>query len=259
VPPPTCSFDFAALYYGCHGRFPSSGAWDGGDRWVPADCTLAPPPAQAPAGPLGSCLFRPDGPAHIVMMGDSQAGRYARALLRALTDRGVARCRRTAFENNDYYGGNLVHKRRDCGGCDSWTESCTSLATGRSVTIEYVVLEFLIDFELSEPERIHWDHNCDFRSALPCKWAWSTQQVVFERYFRSRPTYPDAIAIFQNIHDCGRRDAADFRRDLRWLLSLIHDAVPASSRVFFWEAAALNSAKQPMVSGRRPRGGMAVS
>jgi hypothetical protein len=56
------------------------------------------------------------------------------------------------------------------------------------VDIEYLRMEFIMDFEETEKMRIHWDKNCkEDASALPpngapCKWAWTTQQLYFERY-----------------------------------------------------------------------------
>lgn len=56
-----------------------------------------------------------------------------------------------------------------------------------AVDVEYLRMEFILDFEVTEKKRIHWDKNCkEDASALPptgapCKWAWTTQQFYLER------------------------------------------------------------------------------
>ena len=107
-------------------------------------------------------------------------------------------------------------------------------------------MEFLIDFEVTAPPRMSAEKTCDFSTVVPCAWPWSSQQLLFETYFRSLPTYPDEVVILQNIHDCARRGPREFRRDLRWLLDLVNASVPAASAVHLWEEAALNPAHQPM-------------
>jgi hypothetical protein len=55
------------------------------------------------------------------------------------------------------------------------------------VDVEYLRMEFILDFEVAEKMRIHWDKNCKEDAsampptAAPCKWAWTTQQFYFER------------------------------------------------------------------------------
>ena len=95
------------------------------------------------------------------------------------------------------------------------------------------------------PVRIHWDNNCFFNSTEPpCKWAFTTQQFIFEVYL-PRLTQPlDQLHIFQNCHDCARRTARDFRRDLAWLLDLVDASLPPASDVYYWEATATNPIHQ---------------
>ena len=240
--PPACTYDFYDAYFACHGRFPSSGSWSG-ETWQPEDCRLP------PVG--GGCLFeRASGvraPARILLLGDSMAMRTNMALQRAMSQLGVT-CNTVASEGGAYYGSaGLEVGRRDCGGCDASTLSC-SAANGVAVEFQYLVMEFLIDFELTQKSRIHWDEgSCSFSEDVPCRWAWNTQLSIFDAYLRGRPGgYPDEIHIIQSIHDCARRTAADFARDLRWLMQLIDESAPPSTRVYMWEAAALNPAHQPM-------------
>ena len=244
-----CSEDFVALHYACHGAFPSGGTW-AGETWVPAGCRMA--AAAAAAAPelrprLGSCLFDPArGLGHLTLLGDSQTMRIVGALERYMGAAGLASCSRLDGESDTYYGPNVIRRTRDCGGCDAFRTQCQPHAGGRPLVVENGVMEFLIDFETTQKARSHWDSSCDFTSDLPCRWAWSTQQLLFQHLLQSDGHRPDHVAVFQNIHDCARRDAPDFARDLRWLLSLINDTLPATTTVTMWEAAALNSAKQPM-------------
>jgi hypothetical protein len=200
---------------------------------------------------LGRCLF--NDTTHrvrdITILGDSQGRRYALWMADVLRGAGGT-CDVVANEGEHYYQGVLPRVQsgqRDCGGCNAFTIRCVG-PEGARINVEYVVMEFILDFELTQPTRIHWDHgSCSFSEAVPCRWAWSTQQLLFDQYFRSRPAgYPSEIHYFQNVHDCARRNPADFRRDVRWLLTLMNDTVPATSNIYLWEAAALNSDKQPM-------------
>lgn len=240
----SCSQAYVTSYFACHSKFPSEGSWRDG-QWAPSGCKLS---GQQGARPLGSCLF--DGTRkHIAILGDSHTMRYASAFERAMRSRGIAECARiqSDSDSDDYYGTGLVKTRRDCGGCDSFVYQCAPSGGGAPLLFSNTVLEFLIDFELAEPPRIHWDSTCDFSNALPCRWAWSTQQVLFDRFLPSMPGgWPDEVHLFANIHDCARRGPKEYARDLSWLLTLMNDTVPSTTRAFVWEAAALNSAKQPM-------------
>jgi hypothetical protein len=48
------------------------------------------------------------------------------------------------------------------------------------VDVEYLRMEFILDFEVTEKMLIHWHKNCkEDASAMPptsapCKWAWTT-------------------------------------------------------------------------------------
>lgn len=255
---PPCSYDFISLWYGCHGRFPSGGIWNmTSNTWTPSECAL-------PLRPVGQCLWDAPSAASVasgrasggqrvkslVIVGDSQASRITYMLSAMLAEQGIG-CTRTEEEEGspDYYGfgvNSTIRRKRDCGGCDPFVMRCTNKA-GVAVDVEYAVMEFLIDFEVSQKSRIHWDNSCDFKDPLPCKWAWNSQMALFESRFKKRPGgYPDAIAIFQNVHDCARRNSIDFRRDLRYLFQLINDTAPASTSVYIWQAAALNKRHQPM-------------
>lgn len=68
-----------------------------------------------------------------------------------------------------------------------------------AVDVEYLRMEFILDFEVTEQMRIHWDKNCkEDASAMPpasapCRWAWTTQQFYFERC---------AASVTQLSHSC---------------------------------------------------------
>lgn len=54
-----------------------------------------------------------------------------------------------------------------------------------AVDVEFLRMEFILDFEVTEKSRLH--SNCKpgppelTPSGAPCKWAWTTQQFYFER------------------------------------------------------------------------------
>lgn len=251
---PPCSFMFFSAHLLCHGSFPSTGSWEG-SVWTPGDCTISDASGAPVACPLRAAGASAAEPTmrDVVIIGDSQALRYTTALNRSLAALGIT-CVRVAEEaQSDFYADvQRVESRRDCGGCNAFAMQCNGRAglfdrTPVSFQMLFLVMEFVLDFDLATPSRIHWDAgSCNHSEPVPCRWAWSTQQFLFEAFFNKRARgYPGEIHVFQNIHDCARRNAADFRRDLRWLLDLVHTAVPAGSNVYFWEATGINSAKQP--------------
>lgn len=281
----SCSFDFFSNHLLCFGELPSAGSWSG-DSWLPTDCSISSSSTVPQVCPMRLRLqtSRQDlhTPRDVVIIGDSQGIRYTKALNRSLAAAGVT-CVPVSDEGQPGFYGDLqkVETRRDCGGCGAFALQCDGVmtaealgstirspadgsqpteplpqpATGNSVTVSfqlvYLFMEFVLDFDIAEPLRIHWNRagdagSCNMSEAVPCRWAWSTQQFLFDAFFRRRARgYPAEIHIFQNIHDCARRNAADFRRDLRWLLDVIDTSAPASSNVYYWEAGAINAARQP--------------
>lgn len=237
----SCSFDYYDSYFTALGSFPSAGSWTG-SAWGPNDCVIHSPGTSG----SGACLFDPNRTAsEIVILGDSMGMRYAKGLGRALQP--VAACSEAAYDELATVLPGVKVAQMDCGGCHPLRISCTKLDTGVGLHITYLPMEFVLDFEFTMPARIHWDNTCDMTSDPPCRWAWTTQQVLFDLFFARRPGgYPSQIHVVGNIHDCARRTPREFSRDLRWLLDVIDAAAPPTTHVYFWEAAALNPVHQPM-------------
>jgi hypothetical protein len=179
----------------------------------------------------------------IVILGDSTGLRYANQTINILSS--FSACTPLATEvpqNESYFNlSDIISGQTDCSGCNSFSTVCSS--EDKYLSVEYIRMEFVLDFELSQKMRsIHYK-NCNMDKNPPCKWAWSTQQLLFEHYFQANP--PTHIHIFQNLHDCSRRSSADFRRDLHWLFDLIDSSVNPGTHVYYWEATAPHPDRQP--------------
>ncbi|KIZ04651.1 hypothetical protein MNEG_3307 [Monoraphidium neglectum] len=179
-------------------------------------------------------------------MGDSQAFRLMRAMLLVLSKVPGITCTMTADEahlRTAYYNvSDTVAGGLSCSGCDSFRATCKG--ANNSVEIEYLRLEYTLDFELSTAARMHFAGKCNHSQLPPCKWFWNTQQFLFEGYLRQRQPPPDHIHIFQNMHDCARRSLVDHRRDLSWFVNLLNATLLPGTTVHFWEAPHPNGAKQ---------------
>ena len=115
----------------------------------------------------------------------------------------------------------LRFQLRDCSGCKSQLKTCT-LAAGRSVLIEYVVMEFLMDTEVTT-----------YRKACPgqCLHSNTHQQFIFGEYLRGN--YPDLILLFSNVHDRVRKYRAVIKAEVNYLIQLLQTLVPSSTE-FVW-------------------------
>ena len=120
----------------------------------------------------------------------------------------------------------IVHGKVDCGGCTPVRLSCSAAGGGGPIlVVEYLLMEFVIDQEMAQDMRIHWTAgSCSFAEegecwsaigrsatytphppsellspdAVPCRWAWNTQLLLFDEYMRKRPGgYPEDIHIIQ--------------------------------------------------------------
>ena len=110
---------------------------------------------------------------------------------------------------------------RDCLGCESQLKTC-NLSANRSVLIEYVVMEYLMDTEVTT-----------YRKACPgqCLYSNNHQQFIFGEYLSGN--YPDRILLFSNVHDRIRKHGAVIKAEVNYLIELIRALVPASA-VFVW-------------------------
>ncbi|KAF6259146.1 hypothetical protein COO60DRAFT_1045481 [Scenedesmus sp. NREL 46B-D3] len=188
---------------------------------------------------------------YIVVLGDSQGMHYTEGMVRGLRAAGASCTLQKRESGVEYFGepAGLAYRQQDCSGCFSSLTHCIHPTTQVTVDVEYLRMEFILDFEVTEKAHMHSSCKED-ASALPpagapCKWAWTTQQLYFERYLALRP--PSQLHVFQNIHDCARRNRADYARDHAWFISLRNSTLgqSASTEIYFWRATATNPDKQP--------------
>ena len=98
--------------------------------------------------------------------------------------------------NNNISRSDLRFQKRECVGCKSQLKKC-SLSHNRSVLIEYVVMEFTLDTEVSA-----------YRTPClgQCLHSNTNQQFIFREYLKG--DYPDLILLFSNAHDRARKHSA---------------------------------------------------
>lgn len=237
----SCSFMDASHYFACRAKYPRTGSFIPSSASWQAYGVCKAKPQDIP----GACLFQqqqnsgqPKDAPYIVVLGDSQGMNYAVSMIKHL-NRSGAECHRQQHEKTSgqrggdvsYFGvPNAVARTQDCSACTSFRTRCVHPRNNTTVLVEYVRLEFILDFELTTKPLIHWDNSCNMSATRPCKWAWSTQQFLLEHYFGKVTPIPTQMHIFQNVHDPARRTLADYRRDLTWFVDLLDATIGQSPR-----------------------------
>ena len=191
-----CNYKAASRFFTHRGFFANPGSWGKNMSLESFD----PLPCLKRSSANCTLPFK-----RIAILGDSQGSKYTQALVKRLERVHNMKCassEREPSSPNSYFGvDRIITTRQDCAGCVSFRTTCKPAANAeREIHVEYIRMEFTIDFEISTPVRIHWDNNCIHNGtnpAAPCKWHWSSQQVIFQHYLQARK--PDEVHIFQNI------------------------------------------------------------
>jgi len=180
-------------------------------------------------------------------MGDSNGIRYAGAFINFLEavnytcetirkDKPMTfSVERSFYESSRSPVGDINSHDRDCQGCTNHYWSCQSLPEGGAnytIDIKFLVTEFTLDNEVTTLRTIN---TCNGRSKQPedphCISSLTTQEFLFREYLRASGNSPDLIIILGNSHDQQRGTLVDYRRSLRFLLELIDDYLPQSTRL----------------------------
>ena len=247
---PLCSLSFANDFYLCHEQLNSKGTW-AKEHYQPHGCdsTFTSTAGKATGEEIAQLSSLPRD---LLLLGDSNGYHYMMYLEKLLQDRYGATCKDVTphgefgfdFEVPNQVKGHApetVHGSRSI--VCNVTEEPSSF-----FNITFLTMEFTLDFELQTREMTNRD-LCDFNQSVPCRYAWSSQQFLFQEYLVKVRPWPREIHYFQNIHDCSRRTTVDFRRDLRWLYQLLNDSLPVlddfgAHDVYLWEALAVYTPKQ---------------
>ena len=237
-----CTMADIQTYISRNDFFPDKGTWIMNKRkpirWSPDLCTFQNTTHNID---VDQC-FRKKTVSRVLVLGDSNGLRYFSALNKFFKNCKMVRQEGgrprepdvTYFSTNSNVSkSDLRFQERDCSGCKSQLKTCT-LSSGRSVLIEYVVMEFLMDTEVTT-----------YRKACPgqCLHSNTHQQFIFGEYLTGN--YPDLILLFSNCHDRMRKHRAVIRAEVKYLIQLIRASVPDKSKVVWFSHNAEDESKKP--------------
>ena len=230
-PRKSCTMSSIQNYITQNDFFPDKGTWimKGKKRlrWSPDLCSFKNPSENIN---VKECFLRKNVK-RVLVLGDSNGSRYFGALVGFVQNCTTLKREGGSLRQPDIsyftkYSNvskkDLRFQLRDCSGCKSQLKTCT-LSAGRSVLIEYVVMEYLMDTEVTT-----------YRKACPgqCLHSNTHQQFIFGEYLSGN--YPDLILLFSNIHDRVRKHRAVIKAEVNYLMQLIRALVPVSTELVWF-------------------------
>ena len=230
-----CTMSSIQTYITENDFFPDKGTWimrgSKPIRWSPDLCSFKNPSDTIN---VKECFLRKNVK-RVLVLGDSNGLRYFNTLVGFLKSCRILKSEGDLSRKPDisYFtkysnvsSEDLRFQLRDCSGCKSQLKTCT-LSAGRSVLIEYVVMEFLMDTEVTTYR------TCAYRKTCPgqCHHSNTHQQFIFGEYLSGN--YPDLILLFSSVHDRIRKHRAVIKAEVNYLIELIRTLVPASTE-FVW-------------------------
>ena len=225
-----CTMSSIQTYITQNDFFPDKGTWIMRNRkplrWSPDLCSFKNPSDTIN---VKECFLRKNVK-RVLVLGDSNGLGYFHVITGFVkrcttlkTERGPLREPDISYfaKYSNVSKEDLRFQLRDCSGCKSQLKKCT-LSANRSVLIEYVVMEYLMDTEVTT-----------YREACPgqCLHSNTHQQFIFGEYLSAN--YPDLILLFSNVHDRIRKQRAVIKAEVNYLIELIRALVPASTE-FVW-------------------------
>ena len=237
-----CTMTDIQTYISQNNFFPHKGRWIMENkkplRWSPDLCTFQ---NTTQTIDVDQCL-RNKSIEHVLVLGDSNGLRFFYALNRFFKD-----CKMLKQEggpprqpdvtyfstNNNVSKSDLRFQEMDCSGCKSQQKKCC-LSHNRSVIIEYVVMEFTLDTQVTT-----YRNPC----LGQCFHSNTRQQFIFGEYLAG--SYPDLILLFSNAHDRIRKHKAVIKAELTYLIQLIRASVPEKSKVVWFSHQAEDESKKP--------------
>ena len=175
----------------------------------------------------------------IVILGDSNGGRYWYAMHRLLTSnrwKCITLKQEQPTENGlpdpKYFVkepaiplGDIHYRSRDCHGCLS--SLCQCSFGGAQLTIEYIALEFLIDSEVTTTRKIA--SRCKGKFHYYCPHSDTYQEFIFREYLNNK--YPDVLLFFTSMHDINRHTLKHIRVSANFFFNLVENYMPRDSYV----------------------------
>ena len=241
---PRCSLSVLKQYIVKREFFPSGGSWvkDGEDIFYsPTMCQFK---HDISLEDINKC-FLSRNLKKILILGDSNGRHYFEAFVKLLSSRGsknfMYSCKKKKEEtagtwmpdvtyflkDRDIKTTDVRYHRRDCRSCKSVLSKCVSQDGLSEVVVEYIVMEYLIDTEVST---LRSHEPCTFH-LTNCSQSNTYQEFIFGEYLKGN--YPDFTFVFGNSHDIRRKQHHQLKADMQYLLSIIQHSMPISSKILW--------------------------